>query len=86
MRIDVLMLILGLVCVFAGLWLIIGIPGDTNRQLRELLAVLFFVMFLYLGFDFAGTIQARRKEQKDQSESAWVKDYEARRDNRRTRR
>ena len=86
MRIDVLMFLLGLVCVFAGLWLIVGIPGDTNRQLREFLAVLFFVVFIYIGFDFAASIQARRREQKDEQVSAWDKDYEVRRNNRRVRR
>lgn len=86
MRTDVLMLLLGLACVFAGLWLIVGIQGDVNRQLREFLAVLFFVTFLYLGWDFAGTVQTRRREEREERETEFDRELAGRRNNRRVRR
>lgn len=82
MRIDVLMLVLGLVCLFGGLWLIAGISGDANRQLREFLAVIFFIMGIYLFFDFASDVREERREQRRKKDSEFD-DYIASRRSRR---
>ena len=50
---SVLMFILGLGCIFVGLFLIIGNFPGVSFALRELLAACFFIIAIYFAFNFA---------------------------------
>lgn len=62
----VLMFVLGLACVFLGIYTLVAFPG-IGMAFREMLAGVLFIVAIWLFFDFASNAYGRTSDDERQS-------------------